>query len=332
MAHRQKNALELLDAKQYLDDLISRISRAEDRVVLMSPILADDQATHTLIDELTAAAERGVIVSIATDVFTYSELGGYLSPFKHIRNGSRASTAMAKRLIVAGASFVWLGDKYQLNPFKGVTHIKWAIVDTVSYGFGGTNIYQEGIESTDFMFRSHDPQLADEIFRQHHAITNNTSPREHSGHISKNSHGTMYIDSGEPGESIIYDRICELANSAKDMLIVTQYCPSGTFAQQLRQDNAKTYYNQPRNAPRATGLLITLTQLRTGLHSLYSRNAYLHAKFIIFTMPSGERIAITGSHNFAYSGVRLGTREVALETNDPYICEQLQHFYEAYVK
>jgi cardiolipin synthase len=43
-------------------------------------------------------------------------------------------------------------------------------------------------------------------------------------------------------------------------------------------------------------------------------------------MKDGTKRAISGSHNFAYTGVLLGTREVALETADPTIIRQLETF------
>jgi cardiolipin synthase len=64
---------------------------------------------------------------------------------------------------------------------------------------------------------------------------------------------------------------------------------------------------------------------------MYTRNRYLHAKFMIFTMPDGSKVALTGSHNFVYAGVLLGTREIALETRNPKIIRQLESFFESHV-
>jgi cardiolipin synthase len=52
---------------------------------------------------------------------------------------------------------------------------------------------------------------------------------------------------------------------------------------------------------------------------------------MLFEMPDGQKIALTGSHNFSYTGVNFGTREVALETSDPDIYRQLEDFYETNV-
>jgi cardiolipin synthase len=44
-------------------------------------------------------------------------------------------------------------------------------------------------------------------------------------------------------------------------------------------------------------------------------------------MPDGSKVAVTGSHNFVYGGVLLGTREIALETADPKVVRQLERFF-----
>ena len=47
---------------------------------------------------------------------------------------------------------------------------------------------------------------------------------------------------------------------------------------------------------------------------------------MIFNMPDGRRIALTGSHNFSNAGVVLGTREIALQTENSEVIEQLENF------
>ena len=49
-------------------------------------------------------------------------------------------------------------------------------------------------------------------------------------------------------------------------------------------------------------------------------------------MPNGNKIAITGSHNFMFGSVVLGTREVALETSDTAIIAQLEKFFKNHVE
>ena len=66
--------------------------------------------------------------------------------------------------------------------------------------------------------------------------------------------------------------------------------------------------------------------LITGNKTLYKKSRYLHAKFMLFYMPDGRKIALTGSHNLSNAGVMLGTREIALQTESPEVVRQLEAF------
>jgi cardiolipin synthase len=324
--------LHLLDAKSYIQDLVKTIDGAKNRVNLISLVLTEDTRTENLIESLTMAAKRGVSVTIAVDSFTFAELGGYFSPFQRSSSESKIALAMADRLRAAGATFVWLGRSVKLNPFSGVTHLKWTVVDDTTYCFGGVNLYKHGIESTDYMFKSIDPILADEISTQHHILTrDSTSPSSYPGYKSTRAYGTVYIDSGKKGDSIIYNRLTELTLQAKHVLVTTQYCPSGKLATYLKH-KSDVYYNPSSHMQYPAKLLIQYGEIRTGLRSQYTRLNYLHAKFMIFTMHDGKKIAISGSHNFSYSGVLFGTKEVALETSDSNVIKQLELFHKTHVQ
>jgi cardiolipin synthase len=182
------------------------------------------------------------------------------------------------------------------------------------------------------MFKFTHPALAEQISQQHMAIIEaEKTHRLYPGYKSETDYGIMYIDSGERHISIIYDRLLELSEQAEHVLVVTQYCPSGALARHLR-GKSDIYYNQPGQASFPSSLLIKYGEIRTGLHSRYARSSYLHAKFMIFTMPGGEKIAMTGSHNFSYSGVMFGTREVEIETSNPDIIKQLEAFYQTHIQ
>jgi cardiolipin synthase len=332
MTNTPQSSAKLLPSTDYLADLVKQVSKAKKRISIMSLIFTDDTVTHGLIEELLAAARRGVVVSIAADAFTYGELGGMFSPTKHLQKPVRIATETARRFKEAGAAFIWLGDKYKFNPFGGVTHIKWSVVDDTCYVFGGVNLYESGIASTDYMFRFIGAKLADEIVHQQTSIIAHAAPQViYNGYQAECGAGTFYIDSGAKRESIIYDRACELAKSAEHILFVSQYAPSGRLAKQLKQTDTTLYFNAPDNASSLNGLLIRWDMLREGLKTNYTHKKYLHAKFMIFTMPDGKKIALTGSHNFSHAGVVFGTREVALETTDKKIIRQLESFFEAHI-
>ena len=91
------------------------------------------------------------------------------------------------------------------------------------------------------------------------------------------------------------------------------------------------YFNPWNQAKSLNALFIRVESKLTGLKTRYTRSAYIHGKFIIYTMPDGSKVAITGSHNFAQGGVWLGTREIALETRDSHVIKQLEQFLEKYI-
>lgn len=77
---------------------------------------------------------------------------------------------------------------------------------------------------------------------------------------------------------------------------------------------------------RLNSYAIRLGMFVSGHTTLYTGSRYLHAKCMIFDMKDGRRIAITGSHNFSNVGVALGTREIALQTENPEVISQLENF------
>jgi len=92
--------------------------------------------------------------------------------------------------------------------------------------------------------------------------------------------------------------------------------------------NARTYANSPDLAYGPdTKLMISLSQKSSGQKNTYTRKRYIHAKFMIFTMPDGSKKALLGSHNFFKLTSIVGTREIDLETSNPEIIAQLEKFF-----
>lgn len=323
--------IKLLDAQEYIHDLVITISHAKKCVYIMSLIFTDDELTHPIIEALIAAAGRGVKVVVTADSFTYSELGGVFSPFKHRSQRSKIATATADRLQAAGVTFTWLGAIYKWNPFKGITHTKWSVVDDTCYAFGGVNLYILGIRSVDYMFRFDDPTTASQFINEQEALVRSSPSNVYPGFSATNRFGTFYIDSGIQHDSPIYDRALALAAQATHILYVSQYCPSGPLTHDLHRATSEVYFNQARNTSFPTNIFLAFEAFWAKMESRYTKTQYLHAKFIIFTMKNGEKVALTGSHNFSHRGVAFGTREIALETRNPIIISELEAFRKTHV-
>ena len=317
---------QLLIAREYLEEAVRAVNAAKTHINLLTMVMANDDVTEPLIDALCAAAERGVTVNVAVDIFAYAEIGGHLRFHTKVSPQVRPVSQLETRLKASGAKFLWLGQ-YSLSIFSGRTHSKWLIVDDTLYSFGGVNLFKRGINHADFMLKVHDAKLARTLSHEQQRIA--VADRHESVYRSRSlptAYGTLMIDGGLFGESLIYRRVCALTRQAKRVTYVSQYCPTGTLGRLLKRTDSRLYFNPWNKARSFDQLLIRLGGRLSGHTTAYEHTPYLHAKFMLFELTDGQMVAICGSHNFSHAGVWLGTREIALETQSPDILQQLQRF------
>lgn len=324
--------MQLLSPRDYIREATELINKATHKVAFISMVLTNDESTDELVEALAAAAKRGVEVQVAGDMFTYTELSGQFIPSHYLSKRVRSTTRMARTLSGAGVDFHWLG-RLNITTISGRTHSKWCVVDDVVFAFGGVNLYEKGIENIDYMFRVKNAELAHKLaVEQRRIVAADKARHAYRSHIfNLNSKSTVLFDAGFFGESVIYQRACQLAADAKHITLVSQYCPTGKLNRLLRQTNTTLYFNPWQQAKGFNRLVIRLGMYLTKLTTAYTRKNYLHAKCIVFTFHDGSKAAITGSHNFVNGGVLLGTREIALETRDKKIIAQLEKFIETQV-
>jgi len=317
---------------EYVRSLTNDVRKAKRRIVVFSHIIAYDESTDELVAALCEAAKRGVAVEVAGDVFTYGILGGWkvvpLKPNERIR----ALRTMVKKFKKSGVQYRWIG---QIGPFlfAGRTHVKWAVVDDIVYSFGGINLYAKGLREIDYMLHEKNARLGDHLVREHRRIAEaDRRSKFYRSHQFESGNGEVLIDGGRPRDSIIYRRACALAKQATEIIYVSQYCPTGPLGKIMDEHGAKLYFSHWRQAMSFNNkLLIRGSMFLTGYETLYARPEFLHAKFILFTMPDGKKVALSGSHNFVRAGVVLGTREIDLETSDPIIVSALEEFLQKHI-
>lgn len=323
--------MKLTPPPEYVAQAAAAMRSASHRIYLLSMVIADHENTHDLIEALKAAAMRGVEVVVAADIFTYGEVSGGFLPVRYYSKNARATNQMVKEFRKAGVTFHWLGHG-RATLFNGRTHSKWCVIDNLVFSFGGVNMYRQGIKNVDYMFRVEDKRIADRLVDEQRRIQ--AAERKASNFPSvavELDRVNLLFDGGIIGQSILYRRACELAEQSSKITFVSQYCPTGKLSRILKKANATLYFNHPSQADGLNKFVIRTSQFISGLKTAYSRRTYLHAKFIIFTLPDGTKTAISGSHNFAYTGVLLGTREVGIETKDPSIIRQLESFVKKHV-
>jgi len=326
--------MKLLSSADYTPEVIKSIRNARHEIAIIATTFrSDDTRSEAIIDELCKASDRGVAVSVHADTFTYLEPKEFIL-FSPKRQPSRAVQAikLERRLKSHGIQFYWLGRKSNVI-LTGRTHTKWIVVDDIVYSFGGLNIDNESFSNIDYMFKVRDSKLAEVILAEHvrirRADRGGAGIRNHTYQLDNST--DVLFDGGLIGSSLIYRRTVELAKQAKYITLVSQYCPTGPLVRILKAKHATIYYNHWRNASSVNRALIGLGMLTAKSTTIYRHNTYLHAKFVIFTMPSGDKVAISGSHNFMFGSGIVGTREVAIETSDPRIIRQLEKFCEQYV-
>ncbi len=324
--------MKLLLPREYIREATDLINKATSKVAFISVVLTDDDSTNELVDALADAARRGVDVQVAGDMFTYTELSGQFIPSHYYSKRVRSTTRMARTLSAAGVDFHWLG-RLNITTISGRTHSKWCVIDDVVFSFGGVNLYERGLDNIDYMFRVKNAELAHKLaIEQRRIVAADKARYTYRSHtFALNGKNTVLFDAGFFGESIIYKRACQLAAEASHITLVSQYCPTGKLNRLLRQTDSTLYFNHWQHASGLNRFVIRVGMFLTRLTTDYTKDTYLHAKCIVFTMPDGTKAAITGSHNFVNGGAFLGTREVALETRDPKTIAQLESFIEQYV-
>lgn len=325
----------LLPAAKYVEELIDSIDNSKYRIDIIALTVAEDSQTKQLIDAVCRASERGVAVRMGFDLyFTYRETEKTSERWWSLWNRAQLMRETKRRLKKSGAKVQWLGQSGLLMFFRR-THTKWSVIDDTVYSFGGVNLHSGGIANIDYMFRVDDIELADKLHYEHSRIlAMDKSGQGYKSHLFGTVSHTILVDGGKSRDSIIYRHLLSYAQEAEHIVFVSQHCPTGRLAKILRQhNNSELYFNDWRNANDIFNrLLIRWSMYIHRLSTCYRQPTYLHAKFMIFTMPNGKQVAITGSHNFVEGGVWLGTREVALETTDKHIINQLKDFLDSSIK
>jgi cardiolipin synthase len=321
----------VLPSNEYVAEAIRLINKAQSRVTIFTMIITQDKTTAAFIDAVCAAAQRGVNVRMSGDIFTLGVMSFETDGTLWRNTGIKATQKMRQRLRDSGVAFSWVG---QLGPilYARRTHLKWCIVDDDVFCFGGVNLYKNGINNIDYMILMHDASLADRLESEHHRLHRaDRIGKWYRSFTFTCQAGQVLVDGGMFGNSIIYQRACMLATQASHVLLVSQYMPSGRLANILATKQSALYYNRWQSAFGMNRLLLRINALTSKQRTQFTKPGYIHAKFMIFTMPDGHKVAISGSHNFERGGVMLGTREIALETRDTDIITQLEVYHQQFI-
>lgn len=332
--------LAIYETADYFSTLLRLVAAAKPggRVTLMS-MSFDPREAHiaSLVQELAAAAQRGVHVSLLVDAMTFATDAHDLpiGPAIWLQDASSARRPyfrhkylLLESLLKAGGSYsiINLPQRHFANPYGGRSHIKLAVVDDTAF-VGGCNLDDLQL---DFMVRFEDPVMADRLydFTLHVASIGSVRQTLHDTDevLPLDEKTTILLDAGKPKQSAIYKQALDLIDTAENWLVMTcQYFPNTVTAEHLaaatkRGVHVTLYYNHPRyHAPHMKPVHRTVIQLEKMrrprelfMYQLPKDMRRLHAKVL-----ASERGAIIGSHNYVTHGVNFGTAEIAILRNDP---------------
>lgn len=322
--------MQLLSADNYYTALVQATIKAKKRIVLAAMVLVWGEHTAPLFDALKDAAKRGVDVRILLDNYTRMSGRYNLQPRPSRSARIRRTFEALEELSKLGATVYCFG-KVGIVPYKGRCHVKLSVVDNSYFSFGGVNILDQNFKLDDYMLYGKDSSTADHLAALV-ATIGTTIPPLPDSQTPINARSTILFDGGRPHHSLIYERACELTAQAKRVYLVSQYAPSGQLAELLNETNATCYFNRPEQliVPDAWGQ--AFDQQRYRIANTHTSNKYIHAKFLLAEMPSGQYVTLCGSHNFSYRSVAFGTQEIALYSTSKNIWSQFYTFMQSFAE
>lgn len=322
--------MHLLNAKQYFQALLEGIPKTNRRIVIHAMIVSWGPYTKALVPLLAAAGKRGVDIQIVGDRFTKFQAN--LPRFSRPKYSPWSYTATINaQLEENGATCAYIG-KVGLNPYKHRTHSKITILDDRIFTFGGVNFSDDSFENHDYMLDMHDPILADRLYRLVMAIKKDDRSVLADLDEQLGGQATLLFDGGAPGKSVIYDTACQVVSTAKKVYYVSQMCPSGKLAKNIRATDNECYFITPSQAEPPANLALVLDTLRYKITNRYHGKTYIHAKFILTEDKNGSKHIISGSNNFSWRGIAYGTREIAVHSTDTKLWDAFYGFLQQNIK
>ncbi len=328
---------------EFLVDLKERIPRAEKRIWLQAMVMETGEVFSSLEPLLLDAAGRGVDVRIYHDWVTERYLHGnirllptfndkLLAEEDAVRNETKALFA---RLAAGGVHFVEVNKPLMgihFLPVMGRNHIKIYIVDDHAW-MGGMNFFDASFKNLDFMVRFENADMVQALATQFVQVNDKRPAQDYSFSVDK--YGTVLVDSGIKGRSLIYKEAVKLVTEAqKEIVFVSQMVPEHYMLELLlsksKQGVNVTIYTSNEDDVTFTKFPLRYFYIvfkraleRHGKHIRFIHlDRKIHAKLLIV---DGKE-AMFGSHNFVESGVQMGTQEIAFRTREAGLVDQLSGY------
>lgn len=339
-------SLTFYTTNEYWLDLQRRIdsaSRSGRIAMMVMDLNPDSPMIQTVLSKLLAAAKRGTQVWLLVDAhtFLFNHAARFISSYWLTNDLNRLPPALKAKfelleLINAcpnGHAVIVNKPSHALsNPVAGRSHIKATVVDDYTY-VGGCNLQKP--EWVDIMVGLPSKPTSNYLIDFISAVALERSTygvmQDEDRVMQLDTDTMLFIDAGKPGQSTILEQALAIIDAAEQSIFMTcQYFPNAITARHLSAAHARgvsieLIYSHPNmqgsvgSIGQRVNILIERTRVPTALFkgALPAEGPSLHAKLL-----ATDKGAIIGSHNYVSAGVKLGTAEMALVSNDPLFSKQ----------
>jgi cardiolipin synthase A/B len=331
----------VLKPAEFITDVRLEAEQARQRVWAQAMDVEPGEVADTFFHILLESRKRNFDTRFHIDYFSLMVTNGIFNYLPAISGKSRrnrrkkmaAKLKLVEKIENAGIKLLFtnpptVGDR--IFPVRGRNHMKIVVVDDVAW-IGGVNFTDPSFLAFDCMVKITDPHLVGEVAYVFEQIDNKEQLRDMS--IECTDTTRLLVDGGTINRSLILRHTIELVNHAKDSLIlISPLIPDAELLSVLKHAIKKGVKVEiiSADSKRMPGIFTLLDEfngfmmrLRGGRIPIQFKNHLVHAKILI----ADNREAIVGSHNFSSRGVRMGTEEIALQSTDPVLVNNLISFY-----
>lgn len=333
MLEQQNTDLHLLPAEEYVADLKSELSTAQEARILTFHISAQNMM-EALLPELHGILERGGNVELLADAefgkHNLTEKVWLALCSRELREKNQEIKARTSEMYAdlesRGATVKFTNERRgllkRILPVFKSDHRKIVTLtrengERVGY-FGGTNLNEGG--KNDFMVKTAEQQVAETLHEVSKKFDKTLPERNVSQSLRENTLLAL-LDVGRPFDSVIMDEAGKMIDESKERLVyVTQIPPElgllRTFIKAERAGKNVRIILPDEKHPNISGfpygivLALGKALLRlSGSKIKYEHlNQFTHAKILI-----ADDTVIVGSHNLSAVGVISGITEFSMK-------------------
>lgn len=330
---------DVLSPLSFLEDIEHEAKSAKKRIWAQAMEVEPGDIANRLLYLVEKAGENGLDARLNIDYYSLMVTDG-LPNFplvlmsERLRKRLQTRKEIFGRIEHNGAKISYINKPTLLERFvytMGRNHMKIFITDDIAW-IGGVNFADPYFKRQDIMVKIAHKTIVDQVaqvFMEAH------EERLKDDEVLKTNNAGLFIDSGHTGKSVILDEAVRMIDKAMQTVqVVTAFVPDGKFLSALiAADKRGVTVELAVSDPSSTigiyqlvnnfsNILLLLKNVRFKIH--YEK-VPIHAKVLIVD----KRIVLFGSHNFLTKGVVMRTGEIALQSTDKTLVDNLLKFYQS---